>query len=244
MSRRAAVWPAILLFALTSGAAAQTARYDRLADAAKLWAYIKYCHPGATAANVDWDSVLANATPKILAAKDDSQFSAAIDEMLSALHDPVTRVLAQGIGMFTNLKAKPVSSDRDGVTLVRMENGAFQDARKAGAEVARTIAGKGPVVFDLRGSKSARFVLPAMSVARPSIGPSRMSRAHSGYANDGNLGSGGYYSYWESRDGLILPVAPGIGCSPPRECGASSTTSIRTCISMMTIGTPCSETCF
>ena len=214
MNRRAALLLAIVLVAFTSGAAADAANYHRLVEAAKLWAHIKYCHPGVTAADVDWDAALANVTPKILAAKDDGEFSAAIDEMLCALHDPVTRVLRPGTGMFSNLKAKPVVADQDGVTLVRMEDSSFQDARKAGAEIARIVAGKGPIVFDLRGSKSARFVLPAMSVARRSVGPTRMTRAHSGYANDANLGTGGYNSYWESRDGVSLPVAPASAIQP------------------------------
>ena len=191
MSCRAALLLVISLVSSTSGAAADAANYDRLVEATKLWASIKYCHAGVTADDVDWDAALANVTPKILAAKNDGEFSAAIDEMLAALHDPLTRVLQPGTGMFGKTKAKPVIADQDGLTLVRMEDGAFQDARRAGAEVARMIAGKGPVVFDLRGSKSARFVLPAMAVARRSVGPSRITRAHSGYANEANLGSGG-----------------------------------------------------
>src|SRR6516162_1980061 len=100
MNRRAALLLAIVLIAVTSGAAADAAGYDRLVEATKLWAYIKYCHPGATAADVDWDAALANVTPKILAAKDDGEFSATLDEMLSTLHDPVTHVLQPGTGMF------------------------------------------------------------------------------------------------------------------------------------------------
>jgi hypothetical protein len=213
MVRRGALLLATLLIAFSSGAAADAAAYDRLAAAAKLWVYVKYCHAGVTAGDVDWDAALAKATPKILAAKNEGEFSAALGEMLSALHDPITHVIRPA-EMFNGLKAKPVVAEQDGVTLVRMGTGTYRDGLQAGAEVARMAAGKGPVVFDLRGSKAARFVLPTMPVARRSIGPSRMTRAHSGYANDANMGTGGYNSYWELHDGASLPIAPASAIQP------------------------------
>ena len=183
----------ISLVSSTSGAAADAANYDRLVEATKLWASIKY-RPRVHG-RCRFRCCGCNVTPKILAAKNDGEFSAAIDEMLAALHDPLTRVLQPGTGMFGKTKAKPVIADQDGLTLVRMEDGAFQDARRAGAEVARMIAGKGPVVFDLRGNPRARVLsCPRWLWRGGQSGHQRITRAHSGYANEANLGSGGYAS--------------------------------------------------
>ena len=47
----------ILLSALDFHQGSQKSQpsYQRLADAAKLWVYVKYFHPSVTAAPVDWD---------------------------------------------------------------------------------------------------------------------------------------------------------------------------------------------
>jgi C-terminal processing protease CtpA/Prc len=59
---------------------------------------------------------------------------------------------------------------------------------------------------------AAAYVLgETFSAVKDSVGPSRMSRAHSGYANDSDSGSGGYQSYWETHDGYRVATSPGGG---------------------------------
>jgi hypothetical protein len=38
--------------------------FDKLADAAKLWAYVKYFHTRVTMPDVDWDRAFMDAAPK------------------------------------------------------------------------------------------------------------------------------------------------------------------------------------
>src|SRR5260221_2148648 len=83
----------LLLTALSCICAAQTP-YERLAAASKLWAYVKYCHPAATATGVDWDAALARATPSILDAKSDQEFAPPVGEMLAVLKLPMTRLVS------------------------------------------------------------------------------------------------------------------------------------------------------
>jgi C-terminal processing protease CtpA/Prc len=195
----------VLLLTLSSWCAAQS--YDRLAEAAKLWAFVKYCHPGVTASSVDWDAALAKATPKILAAKDDAEFSVAVGEMLAALKDPMTHVIADS-EMRGQAKLLPSAATEEGITVVRFGPGTYQAAMQAGAGLARQLAGKGTVVFDLRGVAQAPNVLPkSLPVAKEAVGPSRMMRVHSGYANDAGTGSGGYQSYWETHDAERIQTA-------------------------------------
>ena len=202
----------LLLTALSCICAAQTP-YERLAAASKLWAYVKYCHPAATATGVDWDAALARATPRILDAKSDQEFAAAVSEMLAVLKDPMTRVVSMAEmegGGWT--RVKPAITNENGVTIVRLGPGNFQEAMQTRNSLARQLPGEGTVLFDLRDSKVSQYALPeSMPVAKESIGPSEMMRVHSGYANDSNTGSGGYASYWETHDGVRIRTAASGG---------------------------------
>jgi len=198
--------PAMVLASL---AAAQS--YDRLAAAAKLWAYVKYCHPGVTASDVDWDAALAKATPAILASRSEDEFAAALGEMLAALKDPQTHVISAAEQM-APVKVKPSVSAEDGITVVSLGPGMFQQAMQARDGLAKQLEGKGTVIFDLRGSKAAPYVIPAsLPIAIESKGPSQMMRVHSGYANDANAGSGGYQSSWETHDPWRVRAIPSGG---------------------------------
>ena len=74
--------------------------------------------------------------------------------------------------------------------------------------LARQLQGNGTIVFDLRGSKLAQYVIPeSLPVVKESTAPSRMMRVHSGYPNEANTGSGGYQSYWETHDRARIPAA-------------------------------------
>jgi C-terminal processing protease CtpA/Prc len=199
--------------------------YERLAAAARLWAYVKYCDPGATAAGVDWDAALADATPKILDAKNEQEFAAAVNGILAALKDPMTHVTARMEGDFTRLK--PVVTSENGVTVVRLETGGnIYDAIQKKNAFATQLQGKRIVLFDIRGSQVGQYVLPdSLPMAKESIGPSLMMRVHSGYANDSGTGrpviEGGakptaaYRSYWEAYD-LLSPSSSGIGTGDAR----------------------------
>ncbi|MEO8593974.1 MAG: hypothetical protein ABI759_11695 [Candidatus Solibacter sp.] len=52
--------------------------YERLAATSKLWAYIKYVHPRVTSPGVDWDAAFVRVAPKVLDAKTESEFAAAV----------------------------------------------------------------------------------------------------------------------------------------------------------------------
>jgi C-terminal processing protease CtpA/Prc len=203
----------VLLLIVFSWTCAAQSSYERLAAAAKLWTYVKYCHPGVTAAGVDWDAALAKAAPKILEAKDDAAFSAAVGEMLGVLNDPMTHVISQQEMMAAgSSRFKPVVSEQDGVTVVRYESGTYAEGMQLRNPVTAKLRGKGTVVIDIRDSKGAQYVLPdPLPAVRESIGPAQMMRVHSGYANDANSGSGGYQSYWATHDGARIPAAEAGG---------------------------------
>lgn len=71
---------------------AESQRTDRLIALAKLWAAVKYFHPYlAYRSDIDWDQALVQTIPKVNAAHDGTDYSAAVEFMLKQLNDPVTR---------------------------------------------------------------------------------------------------------------------------------------------------------
>lgn len=61
-----------VILASTLVAAQETARYERLADLARLWNFVKYLHPTVTA--TDWDSALVRAIDRTNQAKSEDEF--------------------------------------------------------------------------------------------------------------------------------------------------------------------------
>ena len=72
-------------------AASDRQRIERLADAGRLWGYIKFAHPALASRDIDWDQALIRALPAIRAARTAEDYAAAINSMLAALNDPWTR---------------------------------------------------------------------------------------------------------------------------------------------------------
>jgi hypothetical protein len=85
-----------VLLALSQLAPAQQSnsglRVDRLAELGKLWVNIRYFHPYLAYRDIDWDAAFANAVPKVNAATSPAEYAAAVQGMLDALVDPLTRV--------------------------------------------------------------------------------------------------------------------------------------------------------
>jgi hypothetical protein len=71
-------------------------RVERLVGLCKLWGAVKYFHPYlAYRDDIDQDAALFAAIPKVSTANDASDYAAAVQGMLTALGDPVTRVIQQ-----------------------------------------------------------------------------------------------------------------------------------------------------
>ncbi len=75
---------------------AETTRIERLVALCNLWGTVKYFHPYlAYREDIDWDKALVTAIPKGQAAKTADEYAAAVQGMLDALGDPVTRVVSK-----------------------------------------------------------------------------------------------------------------------------------------------------
>src|SRR5437870_634918 len=84
----------ILLFQLSFSQSPLTKEQNnRLAQAGKLWGYIKYYHPFLQYKDISWDSAFAATVPYILAAINEDDYEKCIIKFLDVLKDPVTAVI-------------------------------------------------------------------------------------------------------------------------------------------------------
>ena len=137
-----------------------TVRVDRLASLAEVWASVKYFHPYlGYREDIDWDAALLAVIPKVRAANTREEYGEAVDALLAALGDPVTRIipLAQ-----SSVRAGPTSVARPPSYLLTPEgtivvsSGDYSDPPDMAAMQATLVAAADDlprargIVFDLR----------------------------------------------------------------------------------------------
>jgi C-terminal processing protease CtpA/Prc len=219
-----------LLLASAQQTATESIRIDRLVALAKLWAAVKYFHPYlAYRDNIDWDGALVKAIPKVNAARNGAEYSAAVEDMLNALGDPVTRVLdvpTPSNPSPSGERQPTFHKNTDGVLVVAMTNYSDFEDFAGTAKKLETLKKELPtaraVVFDLRpaampsdadqGMASYGFSdsgLAAVLTTASLDMPGERRRMHVGYAPQDGTTSGGYSSgfYLQGRP----TIKPGSG---------------------------------
>jgi C-terminal processing protease CtpA/Prc len=199
---------------------ADSARIERLAALGRLWVSIKYFHPWLAYRPIDWDAALATAVPLVNAARDRPGYAAAVQRMLDALGDPVTRVQREGSRARSASQGEPDPRSwwtRDSVLVVSLRNPAdlddFNRAIDRLTAIADTVRTARRVVFDLRAvgevEEGFDWILEESGIlslftTSPVRAPDQRGRLHSGFVpEDGSL-SGGYYSGFYTVDGATL----------------------------------------
>jgi hypothetical protein len=66
---------------------------SRLADAGKVYGYIKYFHPFLQYKNINWDSTFAARVEGILHARNKDEYAIIMHRLLSSLNDDMTTVI-------------------------------------------------------------------------------------------------------------------------------------------------------
>lgn len=235
--RRPSHWLLAGLFALfvVPMAAAQPTdeRVDRLDGLARLWGIAKFFHPGLAGGGagdaIDWDKALIEAIPKVEAAATPEEFRAALDGMLSALHDPGSRTIdptpageqgehagAPKVEWVTEGEKKiAVISARDWTAIARSP-GAFGPG--IFAPLYAQCGDAAGIIIDLRrtspagsvdADQDAYIVGTVFEMEAPGLSggsltlPAQRSRYHSGYAPYAGRSSGGYYSGFQVTEHRI-----------------------------------------
>ena len=201
--------------------ASDSGRIERLAVLGRLWVSIKYFHPWLAYRAIDWDAALAAAVPRVSAARDRAEYASAVQQMLDALGDPVTKV-------HPGPSARPPASQgepdprawwsRDSVLVVSLRNPTdlddFNRTMERLAGITDTVRAARRVIFDLRAPNGAatdiEWVLAesrilSLFTTSPVRAPDQRGRLHSGFVPEDGTTSGGYYSGFYTVDGASLP---------------------------------------
>jgi len=232
---RSITWALVLCTCLSAAqapdVAAESLRLDRLTALAKLWAAVKYFHPYlAYRDDIDWDTALVKAIPKVNAAKTPADYSAAVEGMLAGLGDPATRVLDATDPKSANPShaTEKHSFSRmtaDNILVVDMTNYSdFQDyvgTNEKLSALKKEVLKARAVVFDLRpsappteyeqGSAAASIGMSGLgrmltTTALPAPGERR--RMHVGYAPQDGTTSGDYSSGFYTQGQQAIKPAP------------------------------------
>lgn len=225
---------ALALFLLASVASAAepapaAPHIERLVHVAQLWGTVRYLHPYLAYKEIDWDGALVAAIPKIREAKSPEEYRAAVQGMLDALGDPITKVLEP---------EKPAAAEEpkpapEELSLFRKLDGGILviDLGRYPQSVDRTklfggvdaLIGELPqasaVVIDMRAGAAmgmgqfwAELALSQLAgalVPRPCQSPAQRYLMHSGYRPQTGGGSGGYWSGFVTQ--FADTFQPGVG---------------------------------
>ncbi|HEX3130223.1 MAG TPA: S41 family peptidase [Thermoanaerobaculia bacterium] len=207
-----AVLAALLLtsvaFAEPAAAPAKAPYIDRLARVGRLWGTVRYLHPYLAYREVDWDAALVAAIPKVREAKSTDEYRAAVQGMLDALGDPVTRMMEDAAP-----PAPKVSGEAPASVVHKLDGGVIQldlTSAKDVRAVFRELEAAAPdvdqvsaVVVDLRtggdyaAMNYAGILLDEVAgalVSRPCRAPAQRYLLHSGFQPHDGSSSGGYFS--------------------------------------------------
>jgi C-terminal processing protease CtpA/Prc len=190
-----------------------SAAFDKLTEAAKLWAFVKYFHTRVTMPGVDWDQAFMDAMPKILESRDDDDFAAGINAMLAPLQDPFTHAVNRAREKPDPRFVPTFRSEAGGVLVVSLATGDGRHVQQARQAIARERGLAKGVVFDLRDSRDPdRAIGGLMPIPSGASTLTTVRRSHYGYAPQIVGGFEGYRSSWQIEDGRRVPetspVAP------------------------------------
>jgi hypothetical protein len=189
-------------------ASANEPAVPNLSDLCKVWGMARYLHPSLAQTNIDWDSALITALPKVRAAQDEAEFADALQSMLGALQDPVTRVVRK------RPLATPATGGKERTVLgwleddclvVHLNQAASEEnfLKTNSSQLREALSRARSVVFDARGAPWAGSALTKLSdrmpLARYVPAPSQRYIVHSGYKPQSGQSSGGYSSTFETE---------------------------------------------
>jgi C-terminal processing protease CtpA/Prc len=186
---------------------------DRLVAASKLWATIKYFHPGVDESDPGWwDDQFLRAVPRVEAARSQAQYADALRQMIAPLRDPVTRIEQDEVEASRDLPLGFASAERRGRVLLVTTGAVNGDPLESSAPVKQALGEVDAVVFDLRRGAphswlwDQRLHLP---LARERLAfPAHRFRVHIGNTPPRGATDVAFLGGLMTRSGPVVEVAP------------------------------------
>jgi C-terminal processing protease CtpA/Prc len=172
---------------------------QRLATLGRVWGLVKFAHPYLGYRNIDWDAAAVRAIPDARDAQSPERFAAVVDEMLSALGDPDTRVIADCVGSAAAPRARAAAEGALIVTHEMLAADALDPSLAAALKTATN------VVVDLRtppgecgGALPQASAVVSMLYGGDVAGPVQRFVYHYGYHSQRAVVVTSYDSFWVS----------------------------------------------
>jgi C-terminal processing protease CtpA/Prc len=152
----------ILLLCLNYFSYSQTSltkeQLNRLADAGKIYGYVKYFHPFLQYKNINWDSAFASNVEAIIKATNKFEYAAALQKMFSVLEDGLTTV-AKIPGDDSSYKEQPLTYHvEDSILYMQMNDAPFMTTDEALSNALQKMASVKGAVFDLRRPHDSKYM--------------------------------------------------------------------------------------
>ena len=187
----------------------------RLADAGKLWGYVKYFHPYLQYKNINWDSAFAAAVPRIIDAPDKAGYTAALQQWLDVLQDPMTTVIPGGPTdvQYSKENPSPTLVTKDSILYVTIRNlkdlDNWPQAIAILQEIPRQLSQVRYLVFDLRPTQPYAWgdLGALLEYGNVEAGlcngtfykPSARTVTHDGFVPERGNSSGGYTTFFRTN---------------------------------------------
>src|SRR5688572_28960223 len=152
----------IPLFFVSSSSFAQqqltAEQINRLADAGKIYGYVKYFHPFLQYKNINWDSAFAANVEAIIKARNKYEYADVLQKLFSVLEDGLTTV-AKIPGDDSTYKEQPLSYNiEDSILYIQMNDAPFMTTDEALSNDLQKMTSVKGVVFDLRRQHSSKYI--------------------------------------------------------------------------------------
>ena len=133
-----------------------TEQINRLADAGKVYGYIKYFHPFLQYKNINWDSAFAANVDGIIKARNKYEYAAVMKELLSSLNDNLTTVINTFKEDDSYHVQQTVYSIKDSILYVHI-NDVQDDSYGKVREALLNISKVKGVIFDMRKPVNSKY---------------------------------------------------------------------------------------
>ena len=195
---------------------------ERVLGLGRVWAKVKFYHPYLAYKDIDWDAALLAALPKVEAATTTEDYRKAVQGMLAALSDPVTRVAGAPAQHQGQPPADWLTTPSPGVLEVKLAAftaGSFDYVamQAKSAQVATEAAKAKVMIVDMRAANPdvAGYATDRLADAFPAIEEWPLERTveHHGFRTQDGWTSGGYYSTFVTSGARPPKAGPKAGPS-------------------------------
>ena len=135
-----------------------TTQINRLADAGKIYGYVKYFHPFLQYTDINWDSAFAANVEATMKAGNKYDYAAVLQKMFSVLNDGLTTV-AKIPGDDSNYRVQSLAYQiEDSILYMQMNDAPFLTTDEALSKALQNMGSVKGAIFDLRRPKNSKYM--------------------------------------------------------------------------------------